>query len=87
MVERQRVICMMKRLCVCKKYKKIHRIVAFLWMMYVNGRKSKYIFQKIHYNKYVFRATSEKKLVTLFLIKNVYRNESKNTLAYIYLLV
>ena len=52
-------------------------------MMYVNGRKSKYIFQKIHYNKYVFRATSEKKLVTLFLIKNVnYQNESKNTLAF-----
>ena len=31
----------------------------------------------------VLRATSDKKLVTLFLIKNVYyRNESKNTLAY-----
>lgn len=24
--------------------------------MYVNGRKSKYIFQKIHYNKNVLRA-------------------------------
>lgn len=57
-------------------------------MMYVNGIKSKYIFQKIHYNKNVLRATSNKKLVTLFLIKNVnYRNESKNTLAFIYLLV
>ena len=30
----------------------------------------------------VLRATSEKKLVALFLIKNVYRNESKNTLAF-----
>ena len=45
------------------------------------------IFSKFHYNKNVLRATSEQKLVTLFLIKNVYRNESKNVLAYIYLLV
>ena len=30
----------------------------------------------------VLRATSVLLLVTLFLIKNVYRNESKNTLAF-----
>ena len=29
-----------------KNIKKIHRIVSFPWMMYVYGRKSKYIFQK-----------------------------------------
>lgn len=52
--------------------------------MYVNDRKSKYIFQKIHYNN-VLRATSFLTLVTLFLIKNVYLNESRNILAlYIY---
>ena len=36
--------------------------------MYVNGRKSKYIFQKIHYNKNVLRATSEQKTSNPFFI-------------------
>ena len=46
------------------------------------------IFSKFIIINNVLRATSFLPLVTLFLIKNVnYRNESKNTLAFIYLLV
>ena len=40
------------------------------------------VYFSFHYNKNVLRATSFLMLVTLFLIKNVYRNESKNTLAF-----
>ena len=44
------------------------------------------IFSKFIIINNVLRATSFLPLVTLFLIKNVnYRNESKNTLAYIYI--
>ena len=74
----------MKRLLECKKYKKkFIESLLFHEMRYVKCIRS--IFSKFIIIN-VFRATSDKKLVTLFLIKNVnYRNESKNTLAlYIY---
>ena len=47
------------------------------------------VYFSFHYNKNVLRATSEKKLVTLFFCnENVnYLNESTNVLAFIYLLV
>ena len=46
MIERQIVMLMMKRWCGFKKYKKkFIESLLFHEMRYVNGRKSKYIFQ------------------------------------------
>lgn len=46
MIERQRVMMIMKRWLGCKKYKKkFIESLLFHEMMYVNGIKSKYIFQ------------------------------------------
>ena len=61
MVERQLVMRMIKRLFGCKKYKKkFIESLLFHEMRYVNGRKSKYIFQKFIIIN-VLRATSEQK--------------------------
>ena len=82
MVERQWVMCMMKRWCECKKYKKkfIESVIFHELCMLMVEKVS--IFSKKFIIINVLRATSFLPLVTLFLIKNVYRNESKNTLAY-----
>ena len=66
-----------------KKYKKkfIESFIFHELCMFKVEKVS--IFSKKFIIINVLRATSEQKLVTLFLIKNVnYRNESKNTLAF-----